>query len=115
MYNLTVDELHTYYVIAGSAAVLVHNDGTVPNAIIQRVQQIQGGEAAPRLNPDGTADTFEVRSGTPAAVARKWGGAQIYDLGDGENRYRVLVNNYGDIGWVDQHNYSKITPYVPSC
>ncbi|GGS22538.1 polymorphic toxin-type HINT domain-containing protein [Actinokineospora fastidiosa] len=26
VYNLTVDDLHTYYVVAGSAVVLVHND-----------------------------------------------------------------------------------------
>ncbi|WP_329317449.1 polymorphic toxin-type HINT domain-containing protein [Streptomyces sp. NBC_01262] len=27
MYNLTVDDLHTYYVLAGTTPVLVHNDG----------------------------------------------------------------------------------------
>ncbi|WP_441251079.1 polymorphic toxin-type HINT domain-containing protein [Kitasatospora sp. McL0602] len=29
-YNLTVDDLHTYYVVAGSTAVLVHNSGACP-------------------------------------------------------------------------------------
>nr|WP_218159039.1 HINT domain-containing protein [Streptomyces sp. yr375] len=27
MYNLTVDDLHTYYVLAGNTSVLVHNSG----------------------------------------------------------------------------------------
>lgn len=30
MYNLTVDDLHTYYVLAGSTPVLVHNSGGCP-------------------------------------------------------------------------------------
>jgi hypothetical protein len=27
MYNLTINHIHTYYVIAGNTPVLVHNDG----------------------------------------------------------------------------------------
>ena len=30
MHNLTVDNLHTYYVLAGTTPVLVHNEGGVP-------------------------------------------------------------------------------------
>ncbi|MGW1563053.1 Hint domain-containing protein [Streptomyces sp. NPDC002144] len=33
VYNLTVDRLHTYYVIAGTTSVLVHNCGVDPAAI----------------------------------------------------------------------------------
>ncbi|MFJ6833636.1 polymorphic toxin-type HINT domain-containing protein [Streptomyces sp. NPDC091209] len=33
MYNLTVEELHTYYVLAGSAPVFVHNSGVCPKAV----------------------------------------------------------------------------------
>ncbi|WP_211289009.1 hypothetical protein [Actinophytocola xinjiangensis] len=29
-YNLTVDDIHTYYVLAGSAPILVHNSGCSP-------------------------------------------------------------------------------------
>jgi RHS repeat-associated protein len=32
-YNLTVDDLHTYYVLAGSTPVLVHNCGTTPPGV----------------------------------------------------------------------------------
>lgn len=28
MYNLTIQDLHTYYVLAGTTAILVHNDGS---------------------------------------------------------------------------------------
>jgi RHS repeat-associated protein len=31
-YNLTVDDLHTYYVLAGNTPVLVHNDGDYPTS-----------------------------------------------------------------------------------
>jgi hypothetical protein len=31
MYNLTVADIHTYYVVAGTTPVLVHNCGTTPN------------------------------------------------------------------------------------
>jgi hypothetical protein len=33
MYNLTVEDLHTYYVIAGSVPVLVHNCPPVPPGV----------------------------------------------------------------------------------
>ncbi|WP_457029317.1 polymorphic toxin-type HINT domain-containing protein [Kitasatospora sp. P5_F3] len=32
MYNLTVEDLHTYYVLAGEIPILVHNDGSEPSA-----------------------------------------------------------------------------------
>ncbi|MFE3284104.1 ricin-type beta-trefoil lectin domain protein [Streptomyces sp. NPDC059233] len=34
-YNLTVADLHTYYVLAGATPVLVHNTGTCPNHIAE--------------------------------------------------------------------------------
>ncbi|MFB9437930.1 polymorphic toxin-type HINT domain-containing protein [Streptomyces showdoensis] len=131
-YNLTVDGLHTYYVLAGATPVLVHNAGgngpEVPGIIQQRIAEILAGQAQPRLNGDRTGpDRFEVRTGrnnpTPGAHARKWGpsspgandAALIYDMGDGENRYRILVNRHGDVGWVDNHNYRNIRVYTPGC
>ncbi|GGM12355.1 type IV secretion protein Rhs [Streptomyces fumigatiscleroticus] len=33
MYNLTVEQLHTYYVLAGDTPVLVHNDGGAPPGV----------------------------------------------------------------------------------
>ncbi|MGW4273292.1 polymorphic toxin-type HINT domain-containing protein [Streptomyces seoulensis] len=131
MYNLTVEELHTYYVLAGETPVLVHNAGgddpAIPNIVQQRIQEILAGQAQPRPNGAGTGpDRFEVRTGnnpTPGAHARKWGpsapgandSALIYDMGDGKNKYRILVNRYGDVGWVDNHNYKNIKLYTPGC
>ncbi|MFD8740078.1 RHS repeat-associated core domain-containing protein [Streptomyces sp. NPDC059618] len=130
-YNLTVSGLHTYYVLAGGTPVLVHNAGgdgpEIPNIVQQRIQEIINGGVQPRPNAAGTGpDMFEVRTGrnaTSGAHARKWGpsapgandAAVIYDMGDGENRYRILVNRYGDIGWVDNHNYKNIRVFNPSC
>jgi hypothetical protein len=33
MYNLTIEQLHTYFVLAGHAPVLVHNDGGAPPGV----------------------------------------------------------------------------------
>lgn len=43
MYNLTVSDVHTYYVIAGDAPVLVHNIGCGLPVRIKAGQQVAGG------------------------------------------------------------------------
>ncbi|MET9483282.1 polymorphic toxin-type HINT domain-containing protein [Streptomyces sp. NPDC006638] len=61
MYNLTVEGLHTYYVLAGSAPVLVHNAGECP---VDGLPHGALGEAASlqRLQTQGyTNITSEVR------------------------------------------------------
>ncbi len=115
VFNLTVSTHHTYYVMAGSTPVLVHNQGPndPPNIVKNLIADIQAGRANPRLSPDGSVDQFQVRRDTPLKVADKWGGATIYDMGDGKNEYRVLVNKYGDIGWLKNHNYKAIKVYKP--
>ncbi|MEU9992859.1 polymorphic toxin-type HINT domain-containing protein [Streptomyces sp. NPDC048045] len=121
MYNLTVLQLHTYYVLAGTTPVLVHNagkggicgPGDIPNIVHDGVDDITNNGRPPRLTPQGNVDTFTVRPNTPPAIARKWGGATIYDIPGGGNRYRILINKYGDMGWVDNHDYTKIMPYFP--
>ncbi|MGW8990048.1 polymorphic toxin-type HINT domain-containing protein [Streptomyces zhihengii] len=120
-YNLTVDDFHTYYVLAGTTPVLVHNagksrvcgPGDIPNTVHDGVDDIINNGRPPRLTSKGTIDTFTVRTNTPPSIARKWGGATIYDIPGGGNRYRVLRNKHGDIGWVDNHDYTKIMPYYP--
>ena len=115
-YNLTVDGLHTYYVEAETTPVLVHNCPTAtggdstPNIIKNAVKN---GTYTPRLKPDGTLDIFAGRSGTPLAIVRKWAGAQIFDVPGGGNSYRILINQYGDIGWISGHEYNLINVYVP--
>jgi RHS repeat-associated protein len=130
MYNLTIADIHTYYVLAGEVPVLVHNDGgkarprtpTPPAGVIERIKQIQAGGVEPRPNKDYTGpDRFEGRVTTPDAHKRKWGpsapgagdGALIYDLGDSTNPTRILQNRHGDFGWVKDHNYQNIHVYKP--
>jgi hypothetical protein len=37
----------------------------------------------------------------------------IYEVPGGGSRYRILINRYGDIGWIDNHEYTKVYPYIP--
>lgn len=96
-YNLTVDQLHTYYVLAGSTPVLVHNVGNCP---VDGVEHGKIGEAASlnRLQTSGYTDiTPQVRfrnsqgkvfiadfvarnpQGDWVAVESKVGGATVTD------------------------------------
>jgi hypothetical protein len=110
-YNLTVDDIHTYYVLADDVPVLVHNDNDdIPEIIRRGVDDIRNGRPQ-RLNPDGTPDNFRGPGGTQPRITRKWGGSKIYDVEGGGNRYRILVNRHGDVGWIDGHDYTKIKPY----
>ncbi|MEU7160418.1 ALF repeat-containing protein [Streptomyces chrestomyceticus] len=91
--------------------------GQTPKIIHDNVKKVMNGERSQRRNPDGTPDFYEGRTSgpnkTPPSVLRKWKDAKIYDMGDGENNYRILVNNYGDIGWISEHNYNRVTIYDP--
>lgn len=40
VHNLTVADIHTYYVVAGNTSVLVHNDGGAPD--VTRIQNLHG-------------------------------------------------------------------------
>ncbi|MFG2091909.1 MULTISPECIES: polymorphic toxin-type HINT domain-containing protein, partial [unclassified Spirillospora] len=111
VHNLTIANAHTYYVLVGETPVLVHNaDSDLPPII---KEAIENQTFTPRTKPDGTPDIFEARNGTPGKIARKWGGSQIYDVPGGGNSYRIMINGYGDIGWVSGHNYKKINLYKP--
>ncbi|MFI1192970.1 RHS repeat-associated core domain-containing protein [Micromonospora sp. NPDC020750] len=119
-YNLTVDGIHTYYVLAGEAPVLVHNtDGQPVPKIIQRgIQQIMDGTLQQRVNPDGSLDVYQ---GGNNRKTQWWAGAQIYAPDPNNNAYRILKK--GDkFAYVAPdgknptgHNYNKLTPYVPGC
>ncbi|MFF3432007.1 polymorphic toxin-type HINT domain-containing protein [Streptomyces sp. NPDC002602] len=57
VHNLTVDDLHTYYVLAGETPVLVHNDGDVSGVVFYR--GVKSGEQlsfAGRLGTDFKVD-----------------------------------------------------------
>ena len=122
-YDLTINELHTYFVEAGDKEVLVHNTNSgapcppwlsdrnplfdVPGGrhIREAYEQIRLGRASQRLNPDGSPDIFQGRKrGTSF-----WRGAEIYDV-PGVHDARILrqVDDKGRVtmGYVTGHNYS---------
>jgi hypothetical protein len=124
VHNLTVADVHAYYVLAGTTPVLVHNCPKrvarganavpeTPNIVHEGVADIQVNGRPQRVDENGDLDFFTVRPTTPLRIARKWGGAKIYDIPNGGNDYRVLINGHGDIGWIRDHDYTRIYPYTP--
>ncbi|MFI6051587.1 polymorphic toxin-type HINT domain-containing protein [Streptomyces violascens] len=122
MHNLTVDDLHTYYVLAGDTPVLVHNAGgdpVTPNIILRGLQQIQDGTLEQRRNPDGTLDFYKGGDNRKTAW---WEGAKIYAPDPNNHDYRILEKN-GQYKWVGPngnqkgagHNYNKLMDIVPRC
>ncbi|MEY9893545.1 RHS repeat-associated protein [Catenulispora sp. MAP5-51] len=62
---------------------------------------------------DPTLDCIGVRSGMGPSQVRKWAGAWVYDFPGHEDRFRVIINQYGDMAWVGPgsdgvHNYRNI-------
>lgn len=81
-YNLTVDDLHTYYVLAGKTPVLVHNSNCSSNA------KILGDnlEASGVTRPADTAAHHIVASTSPKAAAARQQLAKFgIDINDASN------------------------------
>lgn len=57
MHNLTVDGLHTYYVLAGDTPVLVHNEGGVPVPPFVDGQDFEWSIQTPKGNVGMLAET----------------------------------------------------------
>ncbi|MEV7176127.1 polymorphic toxin-type HINT domain-containing protein [Kitasatospora sp. NPDC093679] len=128
-HNLTVEDLHTYYVLVGNVPVLVHNAGAdIPPPIVANgILAYQNGELSQRVVRDRVTgrqvlDFYEGRN-VAARVRNFWGGAKIYDIPGGGNDYRLLVKSDGTIGWVEPyggvrgrgHNYDSIKTFRPPC
>jgi hypothetical protein len=84
VYNLTVDKIHTYYVIAGNTPVLVHNcDTRVAGSDLGRAHNAaalsENGHHGFSGVYDPATDAFHARqSGGPNALVDQYGGhAQI--------------------------------------
>lgn len=66
VWDLTVDDLHTFYVLAGATPVLVHNcDGQLPDALYDEIEKKHGLEIAEGVDynagrmHDGTANSLD--------------------------------------------------------
>ncbi|MFI0939446.1 polymorphic toxin-type HINT domain-containing protein [Streptomyces sp. NPDC021020] len=124
MYNLTVSDLHTYYVMAGAAPVLVHNDNDVPRWAADEIARIKAGQGTPRTE-SLTDPTQKLYQGNESARhAAKWGphadsgfqGSPEWEVPGKGNTYRIVgPNRFGEYGYTDPIvKYKKIT-VVPSC
>jgi RHS repeat-associated protein len=77
MYNLTVDELHTYYVMAGSTPVLVHNTGPCisgmdePTGLVaDKIALHAGQRSVPGVADEDLAEYLEDVMSTPGTTFR---------------------------------------------
>ncbi|MBE1488907.1 LamG-like jellyroll fold domain-containing protein [Plantactinospora soyae] len=81
VHNLTVDTVHTYYVIAGTRPVLVHNCDWASPSDLQPVHGISGDSSTKnvaRLGKDMRAGTFDWEQ-SPLSVVRHEGTTYVLD------------------------------------
>ncbi|WP_159046453.1 RHS repeat-associated core domain-containing protein [Streptomyces sp. MMG1121] len=136
-WNLTVQQLHTYYVLAGATPVLVHNCNTepvspafegdpyhpdevqkridagrqawaqIPREVHNTVNGIESGRVTQRINSNGP-DWFNANGNTNSP----WYNATIFTgVGSPTTLTRVLVRSDGVVGYVLGHNYNNVIEY----
>ncbi|MFE7328158.1 polymorphic toxin-type HINT domain-containing protein [Streptomyces sp. NPDC057565] len=89
VYNLTVDGVHTYYVLAGQSAVLVHNSGQIP-------LNCQASESA--------QVSMQARMDNGIAAARN---VAVYRIGSGDNARYLAAANEGS-----RHSERVLDAYI---
>ncbi|MFE1443607.1 polymorphic toxin-type HINT domain-containing protein [Streptomyces sp. NPDC058739] len=123
-YNLTVDDLHTYYVLAGQTPVLVHNSNCPTGKLSDRLPQgmsrhfvnayddIRAGRGVPQTDPvTGAQKVFQGK----ATHEKRWAGALEYRVpGSKGDSARILAKTLPDgrmvMGWTNDH-YKTIKPF----
>ncbi|WP_404817577.1 polymorphic toxin-type HINT domain-containing protein [Streptomyces resistomycificus] len=111
-YNLTVDHLHTYYVLAGETPVLVHNSncpkGKLSDGLPQGMnKKIAEAYDAVRLGEIRSHNTYSGREHS------WWAGAKEYRVPGRPETDRILVvekNGVEVYGWTSTH-YRKIQKF----
>ncbi|MET9677682.1 polymorphic toxin-type HINT domain-containing protein [Streptomyces sp. NPDC006482] len=117
-FNLTVDDLHTYYVLAGATPVLVHNSNckidTIANDWAQKGFHVKlpgqgsAGEVSVSADADGNLlfrSTFSGKAGK-AAIAKV-----EKDFQDPAFRGKALEQATRGLGYLEQnHSYSQQIP-----
>ncbi|MEU6932495.1 polymorphic toxin-type HINT domain-containing protein [Streptomyces sp. NPDC046374] len=135
-YDLTVNRIHTYYVLAGSTPVLVHNANgpDQPKIVKNAIQQLLAGTLTQRENPDGSLDFFTGRNLPNERAKAYWRDdkangrrTRIYSVPGGGDDYRLVVREVGGIAdsfaWVGPkgmkknagHDYGRLIPFSPGC
>ncbi len=74
VYNLTVDDLHTYYVLAGTTPVLVHNCGSKAGEAIVHLDRTAGHASITVRHGDDVLHTEQAGVAGKRAVAQKYVG-----------------------------------------
>ncbi|MFC0623016.1 polymorphic toxin-type HINT domain-containing protein [Kribbella deserti] len=124
-YNLNVDDIHTYYVLAGQTPVLVHNSNCpegrlsdplppgMSKSIVNAYDDIRAGNGVPQTNPlTGRQNVFQGR----AVHEKRWAGALEFRVpGSKGDQTRILMKTLPDgrtvMGWTNDH-YRTIKPFT---
>jgi RHS repeat-associated protein len=118
VYNLSVADIHTYYVSFGAISVLVHNDTVVPNIIKKMLEDIRSGALSQRTTYNPKTGRYEPDTFKNRENVRKndwWKEGKVYGYDD-NNDYRIIEKD-GKYAWVGPynnkkgagHNYGKLT------
>jgi hypothetical protein len=97
-YNLTVNDLHTYYVLAGNVAVLVHNSGGASVCALGKL-----GEAAAGIDKNTTPIQINDRTRIPDELDEKAG-----IIGEVKNvQYQYLSTQIrDDLAYAEEKGYT---------
>ncbi|GIH03928.1 hypothetical protein Rhe02_19950 [Rhizocola hellebori] len=124
MSDLTVNGAHSFYVMVGDAAVLVHNmpvddAGNVhPNWAVDEIRRIKAGNGTPRTHaPPSTVQKIYQGHESPAHAAR-WGQSTEWEVPAMRQRvnadeFRILHNPKYDSYGYTSNKYVKITTLPP--
>ncbi|MFK4087814.1 polymorphic toxin-type HINT domain-containing protein [Kribbella sp. NPDC020789] len=124
-YNLSVAGIHTYHVVAGAAAVLVHNQGCpkgrlsdpLPQGMsrhfVKAYDDIRAGNGVPRIDPNTGLQKIFRGSGPHE---RPWADSLEFEVpGTKGDSARILVKTLPDgrlkMGWTTDH-YATIKPFT---
>ncbi|MDF5757493.1 polymorphic toxin-type HINT domain-containing protein [Spongiactinospora sp. TRM90649] len=132
VYNFTIADIHTYYVVAGGTSVLVHNCEDEPVKLYRSPQRGNRASESQGLNPanhpvsDGYGGTAYL--GDSEAVARQYAGKGVYEDGYHEytmkpgftnefhpSAYRRFHDKEGGLQWIiDVEDIPLFNEYVES-
>ncbi|MFG3379475.1 polymorphic toxin-type HINT domain-containing protein [Streptomyces sp. NPDC047999] len=135
-HDLTIEDVHTYYVLAGRTPVLVHNASKPdqPNIVKNAIQHLLAGNLAQRRHPNGALDFFMGHDLPNARAKAYWADdeangrrTRIYSVPGGGDDYRLIVRETGGVpdayAWVGPkgmkkgagHDYGRLLQFKPGC